>query len=100
MPSLIWTRGALADVARLHAFPRAKDPDAAKRAVDAIRRTAAALIDRPRIGRPAPDIGPGYRELVVPFGRTGYVVLYRIDDETVAILAVRHRREAGYPDRG
>jgi len=84
---------ALADVARLNAVLRAKDPDA-------IRRTAAALIDRPRIGRPAPDIGSGYRELVVPFGRAGYVVPYRIDDETAAILAVRHQREAGCPDRG
>jgi plasmid stabilization system protein ParE len=37
------------------------------------------------------------RELVVPCRRTGYVVLYEIEDRaTVTILAVRHQREDDY----
>ena len=38
------------------------------------------------------------RELVIPFGETGYVALYRYDTEgdLVYILAFRHQREAGY----
>jgi ParE toxin of type II toxin-antitoxin system, parDE len=32
----------------------------------------------------------------VPFGNSGYVVLYRYDGSHVVILAVRHAREAGY----
>ncbi|MBC7310978.1 MAG: type II toxin-antitoxin system RelE/ParE family toxin, partial [Rhizobium sp.] len=37
------------------------------------------------------------RELLVPFGNSGYVVLYEIEDaETVTILAVRHQREDDY----
>ncbi|MBB5274336.1 hypothetical protein HNR26_000374 [Rhizobium rosettiformans] len=38
------------------------------------------------------------RELVIPFGETGYVALYRYDEEAdlVYILAFRHQREAGY----
>jgi plasmid stabilization system protein ParE len=39
---------------------------------------------------------PEYREQVVPFGESGYVVLYRPEGETAVILAVRHQREAGY----
>jgi hypothetical protein len=33
---------------------------------------------------------------VIPFGNGAYVALYRYDGETVAILAIRHAREAGY----
>jgi ParE toxin of type II toxin-antitoxin system, parDE len=38
------------------------------------------------------------RELVIPFGESGYVALYRHDAEAdlVYILAFRHQREAGY----
>jgi mRNA-degrading endonuclease RelE of RelBE toxin-antitoxin system len=37
------------------------------------------------------------RELVIPFGSSGYVMLFEIDDaSTVIILAVRHQREDDY----
>jgi len=37
------------------------------------------------------------RELIIPFGATGYVALYEIADaSTVVILAVRHQREEDY----
>ena len=37
------------------------------------------------------------RELIVPFGRTGYVVLFEIVDSTSVIIgAVRHQREDDY----
>lgn len=40
---------------------------------------------------------PFLRELVIPFGRTGYVVLFEIvDGETVIVGAVRHQREDDY----
>jgi hypothetical protein len=39
---------------------------------------------------------PEYRERIIPFGESGYVVLYHLEDETAVILAVRHQREAGY----
>nr|WP_272952374.1 type II toxin-antitoxin system RelE/ParE family toxin [Sphingobium yanoikuyae] len=31
------------------------------------------------------------------FGNSGYVALYRLDGDVVAILAVRHQKESGYP---
>jgi plasmid stabilization system protein ParE len=35
--------------------------------------------------------------MVIPFGASGYVALYEIDnEETVTILAVRHQREDDY----
>jgi hypothetical protein len=56
------------------------------------------VIERhPAIGRPLPD-SPELRELIIPFGDTGYVALYRHEqaDDTVYVLAFRHQREAGY----
>jgi len=41
--------------------------------------------------------GPRFRELVIPFGKRGYVALFEIeDDEVVTILAARHQRESDY----
>jgi hypothetical protein len=39
---------------------------------------------------------PVFREWLVAFGDSGYLVLYHYDGQSTAILAVRHQREAGY----
>lgn len=36
------------------------------------------------------------RELLIDFGDSGYVVLYRLEGELVTALAIRHQKEAGY----
>ena len=96
MPHLIWTPPALADVARLHSFLVTKSPDAATRAVKAIRQSVKILGQHPEIGRPIEDLPPEFREWVIEFGQGAYVALYRYDGKQVVILAVRHGREAGY----
>lgn len=96
MPRLIWTALALRDVARLHGFLAAKNRDAARRAVGAIRHGVKVLAAHPEIGRPVEEMPPEFREWFIPFGASAYVVLYRYDGDLVAILAVRHGREAGY----
>ncbi|MEO5670847.1 MAG: type II toxin-antitoxin system RelE/ParE family toxin, partial [Ramlibacter sp.] len=41
--------------------------------------------------------GPRLREMIIPFGASGYVALFEIEDATtVTILAVRHHRENDY----
>ena len=49
------------------------------------------------IGRPLPN-NFNLRELIIDFGVSGYVALYRYDREqdAVYILAFRHQKEAGY----
>ena len=96
MASLKWTPQALADVQRLYRFLADKDPEAAKRAVQTIRAGVKILTRQPRIGHPAHDMDPEFREWLIPFGQSGYLALYRLDGETVVLLAVRHAREAGY----
>lgn len=96
MPRLIWTPPAIRDVERMHTFLAPKSRDAARRAVRAIRQGVKALAAHPEIGRPAEEMPPEFREWLIQFGDGGYVVLYRYDGKLVAILAVRHSREAGY----
>jgi plasmid stabilization system protein ParE len=96
MPRLIWSRPALLDVARLHDFLAPKSPDAAKRAVRAIRHGIKALGKHPQIGRPVEEMAPEFREWVIEFGHGAYVALYHYDGKRVVMLAVRHGREAGY----
>jgi plasmid stabilization system protein ParE len=96
MPRLIWSPQALQDVQRLYRFLANKNAAAAKRAVKAIRESVKVLAYQPGIGRPAEDMEPEYREWIIDFGDSGYVVLYRYEGKTVVILAVRHQKEVGY----
>lgn len=96
MPRLIWSPRALGDVQRLYRFLSGKSPDAARRAVRAIRDGMKVVAQQPGIGRPVADMEPEYREWLIDFGAGGYVAKYRLDGETAVVLAVRHQREVGY----
>ncbi|MCD8459775.1 type II toxin-antitoxin system RelE/ParE family toxin (plasmid) [Xylella taiwanensis] len=96
MPRVIWTPPALNDVQRLYRFLAPKDANVARRAVQAIRVGVKVLAHQPRVGRPVDAMDLEFREWLIDFGNSGYVVFYRFDGETAAILAVRHQKEAGY----
>jgi plasmid stabilization system protein ParE len=96
MPRLSWAQPALLDVARLYDFLAPKSPDAAQRAVQAIRQGVKALGKHPEIGRPVEELPSEFREWVIEFGQGAYVALYHYDGKQVVILAIRHGREAGY----
>lgn len=83
------------DLQRLRDFLRTKDPDAARRAGDTIRQGVAILGAHPRLGRMLDDLPEQFREWLIDFGDSGYVARYRIEAETVTILAIRHQKEAG-----
>jgi plasmid stabilization system protein ParE len=72
------------------------DLEKAERALAAIISSVATLARSPFIYRKA-GASPFLRELVIPFGSSGYVALFEIDDaSTVTILAVRHQLEDDY----
>lgn len=88
---------ALLDLERLRDFLRPKNPVAAKRAAVAIINAVKILERNPQIGRPAEGMDDlAYRELLIDFGDSGYVVRYRLADDCVTVLAVRHQKEAGF----
>ena len=74
-----------------------EDLDRAQAAIDAIRATAKhRLAITPFSFRKAAQ-NPAQRELIIPFGATGYVALYEIvSPSKVLVLAVRHQREEDY----
>ncbi len=69
----------------------------AQRVLDAIKQAIRSLEQSPFSFRKADAGSPFLRELVIPFGASGYVALFEIENEHwVTILAVRHQREDDY----
>ncbi|MDP3874584.1 MAG: type II toxin-antitoxin system RelE/ParE family toxin [Methyloversatilis sp.] len=95
-----FTEEAEVDLVRLYQFMLERDGAdlaLAERALDAIRKAFRSLEFMPFSFRKATSDNPFLREIVIPFGASGYVALYEIEnDETVTILAVRHQREDDY----
>lgn len=92
---VVYAANALANLERAFDFLRRDDPSVAEAAAKAITSAVETLASHPMIGRP---IAGNLRELVISFGRTGYVALYRflpVRDE-VRVLALRHQRELDY----
>jgi len=96
MPRVVWTDEAVQDADELERFLLDKSPDAAVRAMLAIYEATDQLIQFPESGRPAEGRTPDERELLIPFGNAGYVLLYRVRPELVLVLGVKHMSEAGY----
>ncbi|MEH7880291.1 type II toxin-antitoxin system RelE/ParE family toxin [Rhizobium laguerreae] len=94
---LKYTQTFYEDLGRLADFLIERDPDLAERAINAIQKALMILQDFPLMARRASADDPLLRELVVPFGSAGYVILFKVMNETsVTVLAVRHQREEDY----
>jgi plasmid stabilization system protein ParE len=92
-----FTRGAKEDLLRLYRFQLERDLRLARRARHAIVKATEYLQDFPFSCRKAEANNTFLRELIIPFGASGYVALFEIeDDKTVTILAIRHQREDDY----
>ncbi|GIL00931.1 MAG: plasmid stabilization protein [Alphaproteobacteria bacterium] len=91
------TEGAALGMERCRRFLEPKNPLAARRAAEAIANKLDLLAQHPDIGRPFEDVTQ-LRELLIEFGDSGYVALYRYEppQDTIYLLAFRHQKEAGY----
>ncbi|MDQ2778635.1 MAG: type II toxin-antitoxin system RelE/ParE family toxin [Pseudomonadota bacterium] len=96
-----YSAAARADLKRLvaHMLEQARyaeDLDRAEQALEAITQAIDSLAHTPFIYRKA-GASPFLRERIIPFGSSGYVALFEVDnDQTVTVLAVRHQREDDY----
>jgi len=97
VPRVIVTRGAITGMERCRRFLQKAGQNVTRRAADAISHALSLLETAPQIGRLVAG-QDDLRELLIPFGDSGYVALYRFQpsDDVVYILAFRHQREAGY----
>jgi len=98
VPSIRLSKRATADLHRLRLFIAEKNPKAAERAANKIISGIDRLLTFPLLGRPCPpDSMPlGFRELIVDFGKDGYIVLYRVESDEITIVAIRHQKESGF----
>ena len=96
MAEIVYSPNALANIERAFEYLAEKDPHAALAAASAMRTAVEVLARHPLIGRP---VEGELRELIISFGRTGYVALYRFvpSENRVRVLAIRHQRELDYP---
>jgi len=92
---VVYTANAVMNLERIAAHLR-EVPDVAAVAVERIRTAIELLEHHPFVGR---VVDEPIRELVISFGRTGYLALYRFvpQIDQVWILALRHQRELDYP---
>lgn len=97
------TREAEADLERLFEFVLQRELgrasgsiELAEQALAAIRAGVATLQSSPFTCRKAGP-SPFLRELIIPFGRSGYVALFEVVGSTeVIVCAVRHQLEDDY----
>ena len=96
MAQVVYSTHALDNLNRAFEFLHEHDTDAATAAAVCIREAADTLRNHPLIGRLAQH---DLRELVISYGKTGYVALYRFLPalDQVQILAIRYQRELDYP---
>jgi plasmid stabilization system protein ParE len=93
-----WLDSAIDDLQRLRDFIQPHNKDAAHRAFRLIKSAVTPVGSNPRMGKPVEDL-PDFHDLIIPFGASGYVIRYRIQGDTVFIIAVKHCKEAGFSDQ-
>ncbi|MBD8526661.1 type II toxin-antitoxin system RelE/ParE family toxin [Pseudomarimonas arenosa] len=94
-----FTPDAADDLERLFEFLLDREGDLvlAERALEAIRMSIQLLEHSPFCCRKAVEDNPLLRELIIPFGASGYLALFEVENEqTVTMIAVRHQREEDY----
>ena len=79
------------DIERLTSYLALRSERAAARAADVFTSAVLSLSEFSERGRPAGD--PGWRELIVRFGRGAYVIRYKVEGETVFVTRIHHGRE-------
>ena len=91
---IVWLPGAIRDIARLRGFIEEKNSIAARRAANRIKQAAQILRQNPKVGKRIEE-APLFRELIIPFGNSSYVMRYREQEDRVVVVRVRHSREDG-----
>jgi plasmid stabilization system protein ParE len=92
---VVYSARALENLERALESVANDNPKAAVAAAAAIRSAVENLATHPLVGR---RVVGDLRELVISYGATGYIALYRfvVQRDEVRVLALRHQREIGY----
>ena len=95
MATIVYSARFLSHLERAFESQRTNSPDAPVAAAQAISSAVASLGTHPLLGR---RIHGDIRELVISYGATGYVALYRVlvPQDEIRVLSIRHQREIGF----
>jgi plasmid stabilization system protein ParE len=90
---ILFSSDALSDIDRVRHFLEIRNPQAAVRAMRAIWAALGRVESAPRIGHPIE--GGDIRQIIVRFGRRGYIVRYRVlaPDDAIFVTRIWHGRE-------
>jgi plasmid stabilization system protein ParE len=86
------------DLERLYDFLLKSSPEIADAALERIYASLGTLEIIPHSCRKAVSVdGKTLRELIINFGRSGYLALFEIrPDDVVLVLSIKHQRESDY----
>jgi plasmid stabilization system protein ParE len=95
LATVVYSSRSLTHLVRAFESQHRENPAAVVAAGDAVRSAVENLAFHPLIGR---RVHGDIRQLVISYGQTGYVALYRfvVPKDEVRILAIRHQREIGF----
>lgn len=96
MPQVVYTQQALTDLERLRNFLLIVAPKKVGEAIDLIFDKLDVLERTPLLGTlESHPTFPGLRKFVIPYGKNGYIAIYKYDEktDTVLIETIRHMRE-------
>ena len=95
MPRLIYTPRALADMIRLREFIAQYNSEAAAMMSRILKESAARLKLHPLMGVSVEN--SPFRDLIIPFGASGYILRYRVNIELkcAVVVGIRHGKEDG-----
>jgi plasmid stabilization system protein ParE len=93
--TVAYSARSLAHLERAFEFLHNESPGTTVAAADAICSAVENLGAHPLLGR---RVQGDIRELVISYGATGYIALYRflVPQDEARILAIRHQREIGF----
>jgi plasmid stabilization system protein ParE len=91
---IFYSSDAIPDIERVRTFLEIRNPQAAIRAMRAIVGALEHVEALPLIGKATKE--PNIRQIVVRFGRHGYIVRYQVmsPDDTIFVTRIWHGREA------
>jgi toxin ParE1/3/4 len=84
---VIWSPAALREISQIHSYIAQFNPRAAAKLAEELLAAGDSLVTFPNRGRAVP--GSALRELTVVHP---YIIRYRVADDYVRILRVRHGR--------
>lgn len=92
---VVWLDSAVDDLVRLREFVAKHNPTSAKKAAQKIIDVAKLLEEHPELGKPVKELS-SYRDLNIKFGTRGYVLRYRVYENILYVVYIRHHRESGF----